>query len=81
LIQREFYSEPQNEKITIELSDSLGNMASYEILLTIGCERLFVPTHKKPAAPKENKVITANITNVTDEGNVTITFSSDLKIP
>jgi len=27
------------------------------------------------------KVITANITNVTDEGNVTITFSSNLTIP
>jgi hypothetical protein len=26
-------------------------------------------------------VITANITNVTDEGNVTITFSSNLTIP
>jgi hypothetical protein len=27
------------------------------------------------------KVITANITNVTDQGNVTITFSSNLTIP
>ena len=29
----------------------------------------------------KKKVITANITNVTDEGNVTITFSSNLTIP
>ncbi len=50
------------------------------MVLTFRC-RDDVPPIVAVETVAAKKVITANITNVTDEGNVTITFSSNLKIP
>jgi hypothetical protein len=75
-----FYSEPKNETVLILLSDSHGNKVTYKMVLTFRCDDSPPPP---PVAKVEIKPIeiTGNITNITADGNVTITFSSTMIIP
>ena len=51
------------------------------MVLTFRCGEFDPPPLVAVETVAAKKVITANITNITDQGNVTITFSSNLTIP
>ena len=62
------------------LADNHGNKVEYKMSLSFRCDY-------RPPGPKvvksalKSDAITANITNITVNGNVTITFSKRLLIP
>ncbi len=51
------------------------------MVLTFRCGNYVPPPIVAVETVAVKKVITANITNITDQGTVTITFSSKLKTP
>ncbi len=79
MIQFGFYSQPKIEKVLVVLSDNHEHKVNYIMELTFRCDDpLPLEIVEKTKIPD---AITANITNITSGGNVTITFSTKLKIP
>jgi hypothetical protein len=79
LNQSTFYSEPKNETVLIVLSDNSGHKVDYQMELSFRCDD--APPLLAVGKAIKTKVITASITNITADGNVTITFSSRLLVP
>jgi hypothetical protein len=75
-----FYSKPKNESVSIILFDDHGHQTKYQMLLLFRCDDSPPPLPFVEEAIKLLE-ITANITNITADGNVTITFSRNLIIP
>jgi len=79
LFQLSFYSVPKTEIVKIVLTDSHGHSVDYKMLLEFRCDSPPpAPYKKKPGMPEP---ISAKITNITANSNVTITFSKNLTIP